>query len=520
MSNDEVLAAAGWTMQELLEAALLPWSPMPKKETTEDVSKRGAVNDNQDDDLVYVTERLEQQCISVDLPESNTRFDRKENTPSRNSATRPTLKCEQLAYPLPQAKPSIQCVPESCHLDETLQNGLKLFPHQKEAVLKAVELQRVILAYDMGLGKTLISLVWAQEMLKRFPNCIVVVLCPCTLTENWKRESSSLGFQSAEDLLSPVSSKGPELFISSWAKIPEVREINEKTGGRYSGYLAIFDESHYMQCLRSQRTQTALNLALHPSCRGLILATGTPMKNGRPCNILPLLMAIRHPIARDKMEFEKRYCDAKKTRFCAWDTSGAKNLDELKKRIGPYMLRKTKDECMKDSLPQLSRVEHRIIVSSEALAEYRAIVEEMRLKSKAFHSSGSGSYRQDSSALEALSALRQLSSNAKVAPTALLVVQKLKELGHVVVFAWFKETAHNLSNEIKISSHYSCEVLTGDLNYVERQRLVDNFQAGKLNVLICTYGVGAVGLTLTKSSLVVLLGIFQINSNRLKHFHF
>ena len=66
------------------------------------------------------------------------------------------------------------------------------------------------------------------------------------------------------------------------------------------------------------------------------------MKNGRPANILPLLMAIRHPTSQNKFEFEQRYCGAKKTAFCAWDTSGASNLDELKVKIESHVIRKTK----------------------------------------------------------------------------------------------------------------------------------------------------------------------------------
>ncbi len=34
---------------------------------------------------------------------------------------------------------------------------------------------------------------------------------------------------------------------------------------------------------------------------------------------------------------------------------------------------------------------------------------------------------------------------------------------------------------------------------------MDSFQAGEIDVLICTYGVGATGLTLTRSHTVILL---------------
>lgn len=39
----------------------------------------------------------------------------------------------------------------------------------------------------------------------------------------------------------------------------------------------------------------------------------------------------------------------------------------------------------------------------------------------------------------------------------------------------------------------------------DRQRRVDDFQSGKLDVLVCTFGVGSVGLTLTRSHRVILM---------------
>ena len=129
--------------------------------------------------------------------------------------------------------------------------------------------------------------------------------------------------------------EAPRIFISSWSKIPSASHIGQK-------YVLIADEAHAMQSTASIRTKSALNLCLHANCLGLILSTGTPMKNGRPSNILPLLQGIKHPVAQNKIEFEKKYCNGRKTKFCAWDVSGASNLEELKCAIGPYLMRKTK----------------------------------------------------------------------------------------------------------------------------------------------------------------------------------
>ena len=187
--------------------------------------------------------------------------------------------------------------------------------------------------YSQGLGKTLIGLIWAKAFCNTIPNCVAIVIAPCTLLEIWKKEASLVGLSS--------SNVDPRCNIrfASWAKIPSVQELL-RVGCK--SFVLICDEAHAMQTLKSARTQAALALCQSMSCKGVLLATGTPMKNGRPANIYPLLVGIRHEIAKHKIEFEKRYCNARKTKFSPWDISGASNLEELRSLIGNSMLRKSK----------------------------------------------------------------------------------------------------------------------------------------------------------------------------------
>ena len=60
-------------------------------------------------------------------------------------------------------------------LDEPLHNGWYLFEHQKDAVRCCLNSRRVILAYDMGLGKTLIE----SPTIRRFSPRAFVRLSPC-----------------------------------------------------------------------------------------------------------------------------------------------------------------------------------------------------------------------------------------------------------------------------------------------------------------------------------------------------
>ncbi|CAM9198997.1 unnamed protein product, partial [Ectocarpus fasciculatus] len=384
---------------------------------------------------------------------------------------------------------------EAADLDIPLQNGWTLFAHQKEAIVCCIQKKRSILAYEMGLGKTLIGLIWAKSFCNTIPNCMAIVIAPCTLLENWKKEASLVGLSS-------------NVRFASWAKIPSVSELL-RSG--YKSFVLICDEAHAMQTLNSARTQATLALCQSMSCKGVLLATGTPMKNGRPANIYPLLVGIRHEIAKNKIYFEKRYCNARKTKFCPWDISGASNLEELRSLIGNSMLRKSKEECIQD-MCSLRRVKLNISIDSASMKSYSRLCVKMKKALAAKNSAHCG--------LDSLTELRQLISIAKVLlplvpSTVDHVVEELNvKRKPVVVFVWFRETVTAIrmlisGRHLDTGALISCQSITGDITdylvKIERQRIVDQFQEGKIDVLILTYGVGSTGLTLTMSSRVVLL---------------
>jgi hypothetical protein len=233
-------------------------------------------------------------------------------------------------------------------------------------------------------------------------------------------------------LSSADDSASLSLLLVSWTQIPSPESVLSRLAASLplvnqskslqrdhsahvfpSRYLLIADEAHAMQTVSSQRTQSAIRLCLHPACRGVVLATGTPMKNGRPANILPLLIALRHPLGRNRTSFERRYCDAKKTRFCAWDTSGATNLEELREKIGSSLIRKTKEECLPE-LPKLHRVRIKAAISVSVQRGYQDILNKYKTQKQKHKPVAS------SSGLEMVTELRQYISSAKVRPCSSL----------------------------------------------------------------------------------------------------
>src|SRR3990167_1411832 len=167
-----------------------------------------------------------------------------------------------------------------------------LYAHQDAGARWLVERRRAIVADDMGLGKTREALAAALALGHR-----ILVVGPAGLRVNWLREAEAAGAQ---------------IEYWSWAKVPAPPECR---------YTLIADEAHYAQNFKAQRTKRFLALA--ERAEAVFPLTGTPLKNGRPANLYPLLVAVRHEIARDRRAYEVRYCAAGPTRWSPWDATGA-----------------------------------------------------------------------------------------------------------------------------------------------------------------------------------------------------
>ena len=372
----------------------------------------------------------------------------------------------------------------AAELDRPLAGIGHLFSHQKEAV-KWLLAHRTggiyrggILADDMGLGKTLSALVAARAMAK-IHGCPVFVICPASLKDNWLREAAKAG---------------AAIEVFSWAKMPKALESKK--------YLVIADEAHYAQNENSKRTKELKALADHENCLGTWLLTGTPIKNGRPINLFPLLQIIQHPLAADPWEFQKYYCNAHHKAIGSksiWDNTGAAHLDELSKKTEDVILRRKKAECL--DLPPKLRSLVPILLEGEASKNYRQEIDrhisEYREREK------QGEVKEGAEALVTINALRKVGSLYKV-PAAIESAAELLEQGQaVVIFTEYLESAKALYTAL--SQIATCELLTGETKQEERQAIVDRFQSGTSKIFIGTIKAGGVGLTLTAANQVILV---------------
>ncbi len=233
---------------------------------------------------------------------------------------------------------------------------------------------------------------------------------------------------------------------------------------------------HYAQDTKSQRTKKFLALA-HKAIAVFPL-TGTPMKNGKPSNLFPLLKAIRHPLGTKKHDYEVRYCEGKLERLHTrskgdiifWKADGAENLDELRAAVGPNVIRRRKRECL--DLPKKTRVLRDVDVPIEAEEAYKKTIDKCRDQYR--NKADAGLVLPEAEALVMLTAMRKAASLAKI------------------------EAAVELVEEI-VQSY------DGSLPVNERDGIVKQFQVGAQRTFVGTLGTGGLGLTLTAASTVILV---------------
>lgn len=379
--------------------------------------------------------------------------------------------------------PTVAALLSAVDTNQPLPCGLFLHRHQKEGIAWLLRRKAAILSDDMGLGKTITALMAAKAYQTLIPDIKIIVVCPVSLKKNWLVESEKVGVT---------------IETHSWAKIP--KSVKNKNGDRLN-YLLIADESHYAQSRKSQRTKQITELAHNVNCIACYLLTGTPMKNGRPSNLLPLLSIIRHPIASNETQFLKRYCDAKwkalgKKKI--WDESGADNLKELADLISDRLLRRMKAEVL--DLPPKVRILQEIqldpIIEKACLTEINEVMSDFWERVK------TNQVSEDAAAMVQLGVIRRISSKYK-SEHIFKMIEELTEQGQqVVIFTEFVETVNMISDFLTISftPHVTLTGATKD-----RQAVVDDFQSGKAKVFVGTSKAGGVGITLTKSSNVILI---------------
>lgn len=377
-----------------------------------------------------------------------------------------TMRHPEFQAPVGKAAPGIT-KPTGLYADERLR------PYQKEGIGHlALRLRNdggSILADDMGLGKTLQTCVTWDAMNRPWP---LLVVCPASVRRGWVKEFKQwLGIQprlvetgkQAENTM-----PGEGVVICSY-------DLVGKLPVSFVPHMVVLDEAHLLRGRQAKRSETLLERCKVASYR--LALSGTPMW-GRPRDLW-MLLKVLFPDYRfgTANEFDYAYCGAFVNKWGGKENKGVTRPDELRKRLGYVMLRRTKQE-IGDQLPSLTRVIRWVPAEKRATQALQAFaLSQLKLT-------------------DAVEATLQ----SKMKP----VVEAVDELeGHAVVFTWQKKDAYELGERVEALGH-PCVVITGDMTHRQREAAVADAAKRKACVVatVDSTGTGVDGLQHVASNII------------------
>jgi superfamily II DNA or RNA helicase len=219
----------------------------------------------------------------------------------------------------------------------------RLYPYQEEGIKFSLFKRGALIGDEMGLGKTLQAIALAILKKEVFGFNKVVVVTLASLKEQWKREIERFSGEKAIIIAGTQQQRENGYKDSAFFKITNYEAVLRDVSilSRFKPNLVILDEA---QRIKNFATKTADAVKSIPRNHSLVL-TGTPLENKLEdvYSIVqflnPQLLAPLWKFAADHFMLSRD----KKGRIL-----GYRNLDFLKEKLKPIVIRRRKEEVLKD----------------------------------------------------------------------------------------------------------------------------------------------------------------------------
>jgi SNF2 family DNA or RNA helicase len=363
-----------------------------------------------------------------------------------------------------------------------------------------------ILADDMGLGKTLQAIAFLLSAKEEgvTPRTSLVV-APSTLIYNWENEISKFAPElrimvvagTALERRRKIKNLGEyDVVITSYPLLRNDVDFYAK----HEFYALVLDEAQHIKNFESLNAKSAKRI----NSLVKFALTGTPMENS-PAELWSIFDFIMPGYLFSYKKFNEVY----QKPIMEGDK---KAIEELKKLISPFVLRRTKKDVLKE-LPEKIETTLKVDMTPQQkklylsyLMKIKGEIEE-RIKREGFEKSRMHIF-------SGLLRLRQICCHpglfienyrGKSGKIELLeeLLSELVESGHrVLVFSQFTSMLSIIReslDRLKIDYAY----LDGSTGVSERKRIVDDFNSGKGKVFLLSLKAGGVGLNLTSADTVI-----------------
>jgi len=379
----------------------------------------------------------------------------------------------------------------------------ELRPYQLDGIAFAAGAGRAVLADDMGLGKT-IQGIGVAELLARYANIAkVLIVCPASLKSQWRIEIKRFSDRGCQVVLGshkdrPGQYAGDRFFtVCNYEQV--VRDILAIE--RVPWDLIILDEG---QRIKNWETKTSRIIKGLKSPFALVLS-GTPLENR-----LDELYSVVEFIDERRLGPAFRFLNRHRVVDERGKLLGYKELDQLREKLRPILLRRTRAKVVKELPPRTTTVVrippteeqltmqqgHRMIVQTIINKKYLSEMDLLRLQKALLmcRMGADGTFLVDK---------QPPGYSSKLAELGNLLDRLQAEEGRKIVLFSEWTTMLDLIQPLLEARGMEYVRLDGSVPQKKRQELIHRFQTDPDCMLFITTNAGATGLNLQAANTVI-----------------
>ena len=363
-----------------------------------------------------------------------------------------------------------------------------------------------VLADDMGLGKTLQTLVHIQveKDAGRLAHP-ALILAPVSLMGNWQREAArfcpqlrTLVLHGKERHAVADSMTEHDVVIAPYSLLQ--RDRDRWLGAEW--HLVVLDEAQHIKNASTQAAQVVGQL----QTRHRLCLSGTPMENH-----LGEVWSLFHFLMPGFLGSQKRFAALFRTPI--EKQGNTERMAQLRARLAPFMLRRTKALVAQDLPPKVETVVRVALTGAQA-----DLYETIRLgteKTVRDALDSKGLARSQITILDALLKLRQVccdpqllaldaakkvTGSAKLEQLMDMLTEMLAEGRRILLFSQFTRMLTRIEVELK-QRGLSWAKLTGQSQ--KRDAIIERFTSGEVPLFLISLKAGGVGLNLPQADTVI-----------------
>lgn len=389
-----------------------------------------------------------------------------------------------------------------CQIKPELNAILK--PYQKDGVAWLDSMYQrgfgCCLADDMGLGKTLQTIVFLSgRRLKA--NAPVLIVVPKIVLYNWGKEIQSFMPEQKYIFVYDKFDYSSTVQNDQWYLTTYETLINHEEYFRSINYdTVVLDEAHYIKNYKTKRYEAIENL----NAEFILALTGTPIENNIE-ELWALLYMMNPGLFGKHADFMKKFSDIHENE---------KKMEQMKKIIAPFVLRRTKGQVLKE-LPQKTERYIYCNMGPEQKKIYETLLtatqNELREKPSRYI------IKDNAAILQALLYLRELCTDPDLLPPGMGETDDcgsckfelfkdyaecvISENGKLIIYSLFPKALQRLKQWCD-QRGWNTYYIDGTTN--NRQEIVDKFEQQPTGLFFISLKAGGVGLSLVSCQYVII----------------